>query len=49
MTAAPRIAAVVARTRARAASLGSAALVTFNGDMTLPAVATDTVYSRRLT
>ncbi len=36
MTAAPRIAAVVARERARAASLGSATLVTFGGDMISP-------------
>ncbi len=49
MTAAPRIAAVVTRIRARAASPGSAAPVTVDGDMTLPAVATDTAYSRRLT
>ena len=36
MTAAPRIAAVVARERARAVSLGSATLVTFGGDMISP-------------
>lgn len=36
MTAAPRIAAVVARERARAASLDSATLVTFGGDMISP-------------
>ena len=36
MTAAPRIAAAVARERARAASLGSATLVTFGGDMISP-------------
>ena len=38
MTAAPRIAAVVARERARAASLGSATLVTFGGDMISPSM-----------
>ena len=36
MTAAPRIAAVVAREKARAASLGSPILVTFGGDMISP-------------
>lgn len=36
MTAAPRIAAAVTRERARTASLGSATLVTFGGDMISP-------------
>ncbi len=38
MTAAPRIAAAVARERARAASMGSATLVTFGGDMLSPSM-----------